>query len=169
MKVGFVGIGNMGSAMSRNLIKAGHTLVLTTKRDAARRSCSLTAHTLSALQPKPQRRKGSDHRGGGRPCRGKRDLRARQSHRLPSRRRCPHLDEHHERGHVASSVGGASRKKNSTTLRRRFSAARTPRLPRKSSSQPPARRTRPNVAAVCLMPWDRRHLWSAKKLLRPIW
>lgn len=31
MKVGFVGIGNVGSAMSRNLIKAGHTLVLYNK------------------------------------------------------------------------------------------------------------------------------------------
>src|SRR5579862_4224374 len=31
MKVGFVGIGNMGSAMARNLIKAGHTLVLYNK------------------------------------------------------------------------------------------------------------------------------------------
>ncbi len=31
MKVGFVGIGNMGSAMARNLIKAGHTLVVYNK------------------------------------------------------------------------------------------------------------------------------------------
>lgn len=31
MRVGFVGIGNMGSAMARNLIKAGHTLVLYNK------------------------------------------------------------------------------------------------------------------------------------------
>ena len=28
MKVGFVGLGNMGSAMVRNLIKAGHTLTV---------------------------------------------------------------------------------------------------------------------------------------------
>jgi len=34
MKVGFVGIGNMGSAMARNLIKAGHTLVLYNKTRA---------------------------------------------------------------------------------------------------------------------------------------
>ena len=31
MKVGFVGIGNMGSAMARNLIKAGHALVVYNK------------------------------------------------------------------------------------------------------------------------------------------
>ncbi len=28
MKVGFIGLGKMGSAMARNLIKAGHKLVL---------------------------------------------------------------------------------------------------------------------------------------------
>src|SRR5256714_6810879 len=28
MKVGFIGLGNMGSAMARNLIKAGHALVI---------------------------------------------------------------------------------------------------------------------------------------------
>jgi len=28
MKVGFIGLGNMGSAMARNLIKAGHDLTV---------------------------------------------------------------------------------------------------------------------------------------------
>ena len=28
MRVGFIGLGNMGSAMARNLIKSGHELVL---------------------------------------------------------------------------------------------------------------------------------------------
>ena len=28
MRVGFVGLGNMGSGMARNLIKAGHTLTV---------------------------------------------------------------------------------------------------------------------------------------------
>jgi len=28
MRLGFIGLGNMGSAMARNLIKAGHELVL---------------------------------------------------------------------------------------------------------------------------------------------
>jgi len=28
MKVGFIGLGNMGSAIARNLIKAGHTLMV---------------------------------------------------------------------------------------------------------------------------------------------
>src|SRR5438132_11342063 len=28
MKIGFIGLGNMGSAMARNLIKAGHTLTV---------------------------------------------------------------------------------------------------------------------------------------------
>jgi 3-hydroxyisobutyrate dehydrogenase-like beta-hydroxyacid dehydrogenase len=28
MKVGFIGLGNMGAGMSRNLIKAGHDLIV---------------------------------------------------------------------------------------------------------------------------------------------
>jgi 3-hydroxyisobutyrate dehydrogenase len=28
MRIGFIGLGNMGSAMAHNLIKAGHELVL---------------------------------------------------------------------------------------------------------------------------------------------
>jgi 3-hydroxyacyl-CoA dehydrogenase len=39
MKVGFVGIGNMGSAMARNLIKAGHTLVLYNKNAKSWMNC----------------------------------------------------------------------------------------------------------------------------------
>jgi 3-hydroxyisobutyrate dehydrogenase-like beta-hydroxyacid dehydrogenase len=31
MKVGFLGLGNMGSAMARNLIQAGHTLTVYNK------------------------------------------------------------------------------------------------------------------------------------------
>jgi 3-hydroxyisobutyrate dehydrogenase-like beta-hydroxyacid dehydrogenase len=41
MKVGFVGLGNMGSAMARNLIKAGHTLAVYNK----------TRSRAEALQP----------------------------------------------------------------------------------------------------------------------
>src|SRR5258705_8999147 len=34
MKIGFVGLGNMGSAMARNLVKAGHTVTVYNRTQA---------------------------------------------------------------------------------------------------------------------------------------
>lgn len=58
MKVGFIGLGSMGTRMSRNLIKAGHDLVV------YNRTRSL-AHEMRSLRAKSRRlRLGSGCRGG---------------------------------------------------------------------------------------------------------
>ena len=48
MKIGFIGLGIMGKPMARNLIKAGHQLVVSTHNADA-------AQELTAQVPAPQR------------------------------------------------------------------------------------------------------------------
>jgi 3-hydroxyisobutyrate dehydrogenase-like beta-hydroxyacid dehydrogenase len=50
MKVGFIGLGNMGAGMARNLIKAGHTLVVYNRTRAGPRNCSHWGRRLRELQ-----------------------------------------------------------------------------------------------------------------------
>jgi len=55
MKVGFIGLGSMGAGMSRNLIKAGHDLVvLQTAREASPRKCG-ASERKSPIPPRKQR------------------------------------------------------------------------------------------------------------------
>jgi len=54
MKVGFIGLGSMGAGMSRNLIKAGHDLVVYNRtRSLAQEMRSLGAKV--AIPPRKQR------------------------------------------------------------------------------------------------------------------
>ncbi len=53
MKVGFIGLGNMGSAMARSLIKAGHDLTVYNRtRSRAEALVSLGAR-IAETPPKP--------------------------------------------------------------------------------------------------------------------
>ncbi len=48
MKVGFIGLGNMGSAMARNLIKAGHDLTVYNRKPRRPRRSRLWPLSLPA-------------------------------------------------------------------------------------------------------------------------
>jgi 3-hydroxyisobutyrate dehydrogenase-like beta-hydroxyacid dehydrogenase len=52
MKVGFIGLGNMGSAIARNLIKAGHTLSVYNR---TRSRAEAFDHWVPALRRHPQK------------------------------------------------------------------------------------------------------------------
>src|SRR5882724_7287340 len=47
MKIGFVGLGNMGSAMARNLVKAGHTVTVYNRTQARAEEFANTAGSLA--------------------------------------------------------------------------------------------------------------------------
>ena len=53
MNIAFIGLGNMGSAMATNLIKAGHTLSVYNRSKIAPTHSSLWARALPPHRAKP--------------------------------------------------------------------------------------------------------------------
>jgi 3-hydroxyisobutyrate dehydrogenase-like beta-hydroxyacid dehydrogenase len=62
MKVGFIGLGNMGSGMAANLLKAGHTLTVYNRTPARAEALVAQGATLAKTPSEatsPQRRTSS--------------------------------------------------------------------------------------------------------------
>ena len=53
MKVGFIGLGMMGSGMARNLIKAGHTLIVFNRTRSRAQELVQLGATVPRLQERP--------------------------------------------------------------------------------------------------------------------
>jgi 3-hydroxyisobutyrate dehydrogenase-like beta-hydroxyacid dehydrogenase len=51
MEVGFIGLGRMGRAMARNLLKAGHHVFVFNRTRAAPKNCATRGRKLRTAQP----------------------------------------------------------------------------------------------------------------------
>jgi 3-hydroxyisobutyrate dehydrogenase-like beta-hydroxyacid dehydrogenase len=69
MKIAFIGLGNMGAPMARNLIKAGHALNLfDLNKTVLAELAELGGRSAPRRVTRPRRRAGDHHAAGRRPC-----------------------------------------------------------------------------------------------------
>ena len=55
MKTGFIGLGHMGSAMAKDLVKAGHDVTVFNRTPGRANRCWRSAHTRRRALPTPAR------------------------------------------------------------------------------------------------------------------
>ena len=87
MKIGFIGLGNMGAGMAANLLDAGHEVTAYNRSQDKVDALAQQGATGGADGRRGVRRRHRHHDAGQRRCRGGGDVRRRRHPRLASARR----------------------------------------------------------------------------------
>jgi D-arabinose 1-dehydrogenase-like Zn-dependent alcohol dehydrogenase len=168
MEVGFVGLGRMGQAMARNLLKMGHRVFVFNRTRSRTEELREEGATVA------------DSPAGA--CKDNivitmlADDDAVEEVVLGSGRLLSALRE--DAIHVSMNtitvtlseiLTEAITRRASISSPRRFSDARKPQQRQSSSSSPPANRSRSIAASCCSTTSERKHLSSISSRRRPIW